>query len=248
MPLLESSHSGDTENQRASSAARRGSFVTSGTRGLLILMMLMTSVAGFVDAVGYVRLGQLYLSFMSGNSTRWGMALASGDFRVIRWGAANIVTLVLGAMLGSLVVPASGRFKLICVLNSELLCLAIALALAALSVEGVALLPSALAMGMQNAAHQVIHALDTGKTFITGTLVSLGQALAKMLSGHARTADAAASLASWCAFVAGVFLGAVSLKGFGLNHALQIATATMGILVVIAWPHTATAAMESAPR
>jgi len=223
--------------------------VTSGTRGLLILMMLLTLFAGFLDAVGYVRLGQLYLSFMSGNSTRWGMALASGDFRVIRWGAAIIVTFVLGAMLGSLVAAASGRLKLVCVLSSELLCLAIALALAALSVGSAALLPIALAMGMQNATQQVIHGSDTGKTFITGTLVSLGQALAKTLLGRARAADAAASLASWCAFVSGVLLGAVSLTGLGLNHALQIATATIGILIVIAWrlaPHTATATVESA--
>jgi len=222
--------------------------VISGTRGLLILMMLMTLVAGFVDAVGYVRLGQLYVSFMSGNSTRWGMALASGDFRVIRWGAAIIATFVLGAMLGSLVAAASGRFKLVCVLSSEALCLAIALGLGALSVGSAALLPIALAMGMQNAAHQMIHGSDTGKTFITGTLVSLGQALAKTLLGHARAADAAASLASWCAFVAGVFLGAVSLTGLGLNHALQIATAIMGILIVIAWrlaPHFASSSVPS---
>jgi len=41
-------------------------------RRFLALTMSMTLLAGFVDAMGSVRLGQLYPSFMSGNTTRWG--------------------------------------------------------------------------------------------------------------------------------------------------------------------------------
>jgi uncharacterized membrane protein YoaK (UPF0700 family) len=231
----ESIYSSGPEGVSESTAARRRSRAAPVMRRLLALTMIMTLLAGFVDAVGYARLGQLYLSFMSGNSTRWGMALASSDRAVIGWGGTIIVTFVLGCMLGSLVAAASGRFKLVCVLASELVCLLTSLILAALAVGRPALLPIALAMGMQNAAHQVIYGSDTGKTFITGTLVSVGQSLAQVLLGHGRGAEAATSLASWCAFVTGVFFGAVSLADLGLSRALLIASATLAILVPLAW-------------
>src|SRR4051812_13612693 len=60
---------------------------------------LMTAIAGFVDAVGYTATGHLYLSFMSGNSTQFGMAVARGDTLVIGWAGAVIATFVLGAFL-----------------------------------------------------------------------------------------------------------------------------------------------------
>jgi oxalate decarboxylase len=50
----------------------------------------MTALAGFVDVVGYAATGHLYLSFMSGNSTQFGMALARGDTHVIAWAGAVI--------------------------------------------------------------------------------------------------------------------------------------------------------------
>lgn len=249
--LTESMYSGSAYGTSDSTVIRRRLIAAPRMRRLLALTMVMTLIAGFVDAVGYARLGQLYLSFMSGNSTRWGMALASGDRRVIHWGGTIIATFVLGCMLGSLVAAATGRFKLVWVLACELLCLLTSLLLTALSIGQPALLPIALAMGMQNAAHQVIHGSDTGKTFITGTLVSVGQALAQMLLGRGRAAEAATNLASWCAFVLGVFFGAVTLAVLGLNRALIIASATLAILVLLAWrlpSHAASTAPQSSTR
>lgn len=202
---------------------------------LLGLTLAMTLLAGFVDAVGYVRLGQLYLSFMSGNTTRWGIALAAGNLAVVGWGGAIIVIFIAGSMLGTLIVAASGRFKLVAVLAAELACLSIALALVAAAVGRPALLTIALAMGMQNAAHQLIHGSDTGRTFITGTLVSVGHALAQSLLGKARWVEVATGSLSWLAFVCGVSLGAISVTNLGLGRALTVATVTLAALVLTAW-------------
>ena len=93
----------------------------------------------------------------------------------------------------------------------------------------------ALAMGMQNAAHQVIYGADTGKTFVTGTLVSVVRACAQALLGKGRGIEAVTDLASWLVFVGCVVLGAASLAGLGLTGALTIATATLSVLVLLAW-------------
>lgn len=202
---------------------------------LLAVGLLMTLAAGYVDAVGYVRLGQLYLSFMSGNSAQWGMALAAGNRQTIAWGGTVIAIFVFGCFFGALIAAAAGQSRLMAVLSCELLCLAASLTLTVLSVGRAALLPIALAMGIQNAAHQIIHGSDTGRTFITGTLVSAGQALAHVVLGQGGRAVAALSLTSWSAFTLGVFLGAVSLANLGQVVALMMATATLVILVLMAW-------------
>jgi uncharacterized membrane protein YoaK (UPF0700 family) len=212
-------------------------------RGLLLLSLMMTLIAGFLDAVGYTSLGHLYLSFMSGNTTSWGTAVAARNLQVIGWGGAIIATFVVGCIVGFLIAATSGRFRLVCVLGTELLCLASSLGLAASSVGRAGLLPIALAMGMQNAALGVIHGSGSGKTFITGTLVSAGHACAQALLGKGRAAEAGIPFATWLAFVSGVFLGAISVAGLGLNSALVIATATLAVLVLLAWrlspePHT----------
>lgn len=42
-----------------------------------VFATLVTAIAGFVDAVGYVQLSHLYVSFMSGNSTHLGVSMAA---------------------------------------------------------------------------------------------------------------------------------------------------------------------------
>lgn len=199
-------------------------------RQILALTTAMTMVAGFVDAVGYINLGQFYLSFMSGNTTRFGIAIAATHNEIVSEGAAIIATFVLGAFIGSLLVFFASSFKLPVVLGCELLCFAAAYGLTAAGAGHLALLPIALAMGMQNAIHQVVSGADTGKSFITGSLFGVGDSLAKAVTGRAHYAQAAIHASSWIAFAGGVVLGALSLSHFGLGCALFIA---MGVLIVM---------------
>ncbi len=52
--------------------------VARAPRHPVVFATLMTAMAGFLDAVGYAQLGRLYVSFMSGNSTQLGIAIAQG--------------------------------------------------------------------------------------------------------------------------------------------------------------------------
>ena len=200
---------------------------------MLIQATIMTTLAGFVDAVGYTAMGHLYLSFMSGNSTQFGMAVAGGNTHVIGWAGAVIVTFVLGAFLGSLVHSVEGRVGMPLVLACELACLVLAWSLEEVLAAKVALLFVALAMGMQNTLHKAVAGAAAGKSFITGALFGTGDALARVCLGRAHVAEAAANAASWLAFVAGVTGGAFGVGAFGVSSALQGAAGLVLILIIL---------------
>jgi oxalate decarboxylase len=84
----------------------------------------LTGLAGSIDAAGYATMGPLYLSFLSGNSTQFSMAIAALDKSVIFWAGLVILTFVLGSFLGSLLHAATGaaRFPLLLSTEVGLLC------------------------------------------------------------------------------------------------------------------------------
>ena len=64
----------------------------------MILASVLSSAAGFVDAVGFIHLGGYFVSFMSGNSTRGATALAEGN-----WTGFAIAFGLVGAFLTGVV-------------------------------------------------------------------------------------------------------------------------------------------------
>ena len=46
----------------------------------MTLACALSALAGYVDGIGYLHLGGLFVSFMSGNSTRLGVSLAAGEW------------------------------------------------------------------------------------------------------------------------------------------------------------------------
>src|SRR2546429_7857768 len=72
------------------------------------LACALSALAGYVDGIGYLHLGGLFVSFMSGNSTRLGVTLAEGHWQHALDALELIVLFVAGAAAGSLIVL--GRF------------------------------------------------------------------------------------------------------------------------------------------
>jgi len=92
----------------------------------LALACALSALAGYVDGIGFLHLGGLFVSFMSGNSTRMGVSLADGQ-----WGAAAnalglIALFVIGAAFGSLIVLGRGVHRQPLLLLAEGLLLAAA--------------------------------------------------------------------------------------------------------------------------
>lgn len=134
------------------------------------------------------------------------------------WAGAVVAFFVLGAFLGSLVHAAQGRVGMPLVLACEFVCLVSAWSLDGILATNVALPFLALAMGMQNAIHKAIDGAATGKSFITGALFGLGDALGRAYLGRARFAEAGANAVSWLAFVAGVTCGALVVGALGIDQ------------------------------
>ncbi len=74
------------------------------------LAIAMAMLAGFVDAVGFLRIGGLFVSFMSGNSTQLAVAVADGD-GLWRMSAALILGFVAGVMIAATMAERLGRWS-----------------------------------------------------------------------------------------------------------------------------------------
>ena len=205
--------------------------LASAPRRGVVFATLMTAIAGFLDAVGYIQLQHLYVSFMSGNSTHFGMSLARADWSDVALAGVIISAFVAGALAGTLVAEASDGLVVIAVLGCELALLLLAVAIAHGGHDHPALVLVALAMGMQNALHQMVAGADVGKGFITGALFALGQSLAQWLHRRAPLAQAASNLLSWLAFIGGAVLGTLTLDGIGLVDALAVICLAYALMI-----------------
>ncbi|MCK0197067.1 DUF1275 domain-containing protein [Ancylobacter sp. 6x-1] len=202
--------------------------------GSVLFATAITGLAGYVDAVGYAHIGNLYLSFMSGNSTRLGLALGNLDGKAVLWVGAIIALFVLGAALGTYVCDAAPTRRISAILATETLLFVLALLLLTGTGWAPALLPVAAAMGLQNAIHQSVHGADIGKSFVTGALFSLGQSIANALRGKGTAGACAFYALSWGTFVLGAATGAVTLAAIGLPFALAAATIGVAALAAVA--------------
>ncbi len=179
------------------------------------LACALSALAGYVDGIGFLHLGGLFVSFMSGNSTQMGVSLAEGNW----WGAAAalglIALFVVGAAAGSLIVLGLGAKSQRWVLLAEAALLAARRPLLHIGRSNAAVAAIVLAMGMENAVFQINGGAGLGLTYVTGTLVKVGQLAAKALTGGARWAWAP-NLLLWVALVTGSVCGALAYHWINL--------------------------------
>jgi oxalate decarboxylase len=195
----------------------------AGTAGRLALGLALSALAGFVDAVGVLTLGGLFVAFMSGNTTRLGIELLRGDPATLGFGAV-VGAFVAGASAGELLRAAAGpRIWLPALLATEAGLLAVAAAMQDAAPAVVSGLPLAVAMGLQNLARQPVAGAQAGATFVTGSLVGLGQALAAAALGRRDPAIAIHAL-SWAALLGGIAAGAAAVAWLGPGPALGLPT------------------------
>jgi uncharacterized membrane protein YoaK (UPF0700 family) len=197
------------------------------------LACALSALAGYVDGIGFVHLGGLFVSFMSGNSTRMGVSLAQGQW----WSAAHalglIALFVTGAAAGSLIVLGRGANRQPRLLLAEALLLAAAALCDAFGLSNVAVAAIVLAMGLENAVFQIDGGAGLGLTYVTGALVKVGQLVAAALTGGARWAWAP-NLLLWAAMVAGALCGALAYHWINLAAIWFAAGAALALSAIVA--------------
>ncbi len=198
--------------------------------GRQLLAIGLAVLAGFVDALGFLNLRGMFVSFMSGNSTRLAVG-AETPVHGSLFAGALIAAFVVGVMAGTAAGTAAGRWRKQGVLALVLLVLTVAcFAAMPVGLSAVPTLLMAAAMGAANAVFQRDGEVSIGVTYMTGTLVKLGQHLTFALSGGARF-PWVPYLLLWLGLVLGAIAGAMMFRVFALQ-ALWIAVAFTASLLV----------------
>jgi uncharacterized membrane protein YoaK (UPF0700 family) len=179
------------------------------------LARALSALAGYVDGIGFLHLGGLFVSFMSGNSTRFGVSLAEGHWSDAAEAVGLIVLFVAGAAGGSLIVLGRGRYRQAWVLLAEATLLSAAALAYTLGQSNLAIAAIVLAMGLENAVFETQVGASLGLTYVTGALVKVGQLAAAALTGGPRW-NWAPNLLLWAALVAGVVCGTLAYHRINL--------------------------------
>jgi uncharacterized membrane protein YoaK (UPF0700 family) len=199
----------------------------------IALACALSALAGYVDAIGFLHLGGLYVSFMSGNSTRMGVSLAAGQWAAAAESLALIVLFVIGAAAGSLIVLGHGVHRQPWVLLAEAGLLAAGALAYAFDLPNAAVAAIVLAMGLENAVFQIQGGAGLGLTYVTGALVKVGQLAAAALTGGARW-DWLPNLALWAALVAGCVGGALAYHWISLAAIWFAAGSALALSAIVA--------------
>jgi uncharacterized membrane protein YoaK (UPF0700 family) len=197
------------------------------SRRNILLACALSALAGYVDGIGFLHLGGLFVSFMSGNSTRMGVSLAEGHWSSAAEALGLVALFVIGAAGGSLIVLGRGANRQPWVL------LAAAALCYAFGLPNAAVAAIVLAMGTENAVFQIDGGAGLGLTYVTGALVKVGQLAAAALSGGARWGWAP-NLLLWAALVAGSAGGALAYHWINLAAIWFAAGSALTLSAIVA--------------
>ena len=167
-----------------------------GPRGKVATALSLTAVGGFVDAVGYIALFQVFTANMSGNSVHVGMYLGQRNWLQLARPFCAVVSYVVGMTLTRITVEIAGRKGIRRIASFTLAVEAVLLILFARATPAmhlgqivdlsspayftlVALL--AFAMGVQTATLTHVGAMTIYTTFVTGTLTKLTESFTRTL-------------------------------------------------------------------
>ncbi|UKK84182.1 DUF1275 domain-containing protein [Sphingopyxis sp. BSN-002] len=201
-------------------------------RSRQLLAVGVAILAGFVDAIGFVESGGFFVSFMTGNSTRF--AVGAAEWQAAALIAGGIITLFLtGVVTGSLLAARAGAARAPAVLSGTTLLLAAAAALRFEVGQWPAIACLAFAMGLVNAALEGKDGTVVGVTYMTGTLVQMGQKIANRLRGEG-DGHWFHHFGLWLSLVGGAIVGARTILS-SVPAAYGLALLLAAALMLRAW-------------
>ncbi|WP_443970085.1 YoaK family protein [Sphingobium sp. CR28] len=200
-------------------------------RPLRLLAIFLAGLAGFVDAIGFMTAGGFFVSFMSGNSTRFAVGISDRLPDALIAGGL-ICAFVIGVAGGAMLTMSAGRHGRTLLLSVVAGVLAFA-ALSAPHDRAIAVALLAIAMGAENAAFTRDGTVRIGLTYMTGALTRAGHAIAAALLRRPG-GDWLPDILLWAGLVAGAIAGAASYRMLG-NTALWIAALVALLAAAASW-------------
>ena len=240
---------------------RDGEADTFSERGLAAVAVVLSAVAGYIDALGWALLSQVYVANMSGNTVALGRAVAHRDLGEAAARIWPIVTFTLGLFASELIyelVRRRGRQSSAgWTLGLEAAAVAFVAILpwpAAPSTSGITYyLPTGLlcvAMGLQNATLIRIGASSVYTTHVTGNLTRLAREGAHALpwihdpAGSAESGGpgkqrskrrVALMTAVWVAYAIGAVLGSIAADHWNRPGAVGAVVVLMVLVAIDAF-------------
>jgi uncharacterized membrane protein YoaK (UPF0700 family) len=190
----------------------------------MISAVVLTLAAGYVDSVGYLRLGGIYVANMSGNSIAIGIHSATGPGSEVYRRLLPVAAYVMALVSTRVAINVADRTGFRRIVGCCLLTEVFFLLLFVLSKDaGTGTAMAATAMGIQAAAIVRFSGVTVYTAFVTGSLVKLAENIAevvvRLMGGQHRRIDAVADsvwfAAIWAAYVGGAFFGASAFTKAG---------------------------------
>ncbi|MCC0804954.1 DUF1275 domain-containing protein [Methylobacterium sp. W2] len=146
--------------------------------------LALSALAGCADSIGFLEFSQLFMSFMSGNTTRFGVSVSKFDWESTARVSSVIVMFCFGAFAGTLIAAWVGRWRLSVMLLLQAVLLAVGLVMPYGSFSWpLHVYPIVVALGLQNATLQDEAGRSLALTYVTGAVVRFGTGLANLLLG-----------------------------------------------------------------
>ena len=198
-----------------------------------VVAWTLAFVAGFVDVQAFLSFGGYFVSFLSGNSTRFGVALVNGNESAARL-CGIIASFVVGVAVSSVceAIPARWRQSAMLSFATAMLVSSALCQRSGYSYIEIALL--AVSMGAINGVFVDGRQVTIGVTYMTGTLVKLGQRLGASIRGEPLR-DALPYLVHWGGLVLGGVAGTFAFRRHFANALFIPIAITATLAVVVAW-------------
>jgi uncharacterized membrane protein YoaK (UPF0700 family) len=209
---------------------------------LPLLLLVLTTVTGVLDAVSYLALGHVFVGNMTGNVLFLGFAVAGVAEFSIFGSLVALAAFLLGAFAGGGLGTSTGQHR--GRLLAQATCIMIVLIGAVLLLS--ALMPQpvngparyalivllALAMGLQNATARQLGVPDLVTNVLTSTLTGLA---ADSRRADGRNPGLRRRLAATSIMLAGAAAGAFLIYHVSVNAALALALALLVANGIAAW-------------
>ena len=198
--------------------------------GERLLACTFSFVSGFVDSIGFLYLGGVFLSFMSGNTTRSATAFVEGNWSLATLAGSCIILFLIGVVNGAVTNRwATRKWDVFRAREAVLFNVAVIFLLTsiltAMGLDDIAILTLSVGIGTTNSIFERKGEVAIPLTYMTGTLVKMGQRFADTFFGG-KHIQWFYHFILWAALSVGAILGALTFHKLGM-HAVIIITAVV---------------------